>query len=184
MRAGFVADGRAGVVPRVHFGNGNFSATSRGRRAGPTTAVFKTCVTVLGAENVPLTNECGSTLACRPCGSTMQDVQHEGLSVAQRARADARAAHYESLGHAPRPRREPGFRDCMSVRCCVNFGDADGVGACVNAGRLVSRDGSAGLNIAHRGTIDLLGLDVPVQYRPAPTKRVKPAPLRLARTRH
>lgn len=183
MRAGFLADGRAGVVPRVHYGNGSFDATSRGRRSGPTTAVFKACVTVLGAESVTLTNECGTTLACEPCGSTMQDVQHEGLSVAQRARADARAAHHESLGHAPRPQREPGFRDCMSVRRCVNFGDAAGAGACANAGRLVSRDGSAGHSIARRGTIDLLGLDVPAHFRPATTKRAKPAPLQLARTR-
>jgi hypothetical protein len=49
----------------------------RGRRAGPTTAVFAACVKVLGAANGLVTCECGTTLACA-CGATRQDVERDG----------------------------------------------------------------------------------------------------------
>jgi hypothetical protein len=189
MRAGRLEDGTAGVPLLAMYGDAKLSGSSRGRRAGPTTALFASFVNVLGAGHVKLTDECGSTLACKAkkCGATLQDVYHDGPSARQRAYDAAKAARFAALG-PPCPPRPPGrlWRDCASVRRCVNFdGSAAGGGGtpCPDAGRYVSRDGGAALHIGVRGMIDVCGLPVPAHLRRAATRRAKPPPLCIERAR-
>ena len=189
VRAGAVGDGNAGLFPLVAYGDANFPGTSRGRRAGPTTFMRKTCVQVMGAANVPPTDETGTTASCpgERCGTTLQEVWHFGQSARQRARAEDKAARFEHLDGAPPRDYNAGWHDSLSVRRCVNFhGEHDGVGGgdgpCPNAGRLVSRDGSASISIAQRLLIDMCGLDVPANLRRVAGGRTKPPPLRLERT--
>ena len=142
-----------------------------------------------GATNVLRTPECGSTLACSGalCGTTLQNIEHFGPSARQRERAAEKAARFAGLGAAPRDYAAD-WHDCLSVRRCVNFsGAGDGVGGasgvpCANAGRLVSRDGNAALNLVGRGLIDMLGLEVPAHFRKVAGGRPKPPALRLERT--
>jgi len=187
VRAGRLADGTAGVAPIVFYGDARFGASSRGRRSGPTTAVFAACVAVMGAANVVLTSEFMTTKACPGCGAVLQDVYHDGQSARERARAAARAERFaEAGGPARRPPRGPLWRDSLSVRRCVNFcggGDFGGGAApCARAGRLVSRDGSAARHIGIVGMMNVCGLDLPAYLRPTRTKRAKPPALRVERT--
>jgi hypothetical protein len=183
--AGVLEDGRAGVRPLLAFGDAKLNASSRGRKAGPTSAIFKAFVDVLGADCVVSTPECGSTLAHHTCTATLQDVYRDGPSARERARAEAKAEYWATSGRGDgrAPHAAPHWHDSMSVRRCANFDGVDGGAPCVNAGKLVSRDGNAALQMVRRTVGDVCGLPVPTDLRPSQVgRRVKPPPLRLART--
>lgn len=125
-----------------------------------------------------------TSINCSGCNSATQEVHHHGQSAAQRRRAEARNEHFVEQGHARRPQPVVGWRDCMSLRRCVNFtGGIDGVfgGAlpCPRAGLLVSRDGNGALGIGCRGLTDICQLPLPPHFRSSRTKRARPEPLRL-----
>ena len=187
VRAGDIKDKTAGIVPIIAYGDASFSSSMRGRRSGPTSAAYKSCLRVLGAENVFLTDEHLTTKTCACCGAPLQEISHNGLSACEHDRAEKRKAsdaeRVRLTGGLPIPRRTlKHWRVVHGLRRCINAGDIDN-NPCARAGQLVSRDGNAALNILRRFMSDVCGLDTPAHLRTGLPKIIKPRNLKLRRTK-
>ena len=168
----------------LFYGDWSSPSSMRGRPPGPQKAIYAAAVHVLGASQVVKVPEQCTSINCSCCSAATQEVHHYGLSAAQRRRALARDAHFVEQGHPARPLPVVGWRDCMSLRRCVNFtGGVDGIFGsalpCPAAGRLVSRDGNGSLGIGARGMTDVCQLPLPAHWQKSRVKRARPTPRRL-----
>jgi hypothetical protein len=74
INAGLVMDGTAGVRAVFLYGKVSFSATGRGRRSSPTTAMTRALIAVTGSSWVRDADEHRSTRCCSGCGNVLDKV--------------------------------------------------------------------------------------------------------------
>ena len=156
VRAGRIDDGTAGVFPVVGFGEATIKPSGRGRMSTPTTAMYKACVTVMGAGAVVLTTEHRSTKCCAGCGNILQLV-YAPISAAQRREHDE-ALVAAAAGRRPPPRPLPSYRKVRGLLRCDHVG-------CCYSGMFLDRDRNAARNILHAFLAVDRGADLPRHMR-------------------